>query len=74
MIKPRTIHGSLEDRTKKELLALARRRGYTIKEIPISWYYHEESKIHAVRDAFQMIGDILTIRRNISRGIYDPED
>jgi glycosyltransferase involved in cell wall biosynthesis len=57
-----------------ELLALARRRGYTIKEIPISWYYHEESKIHAVRDAFQMIGDILTIRRNISRGIYDPED
>ncbi len=57
-----------------EILSIARQRGYLVKEIPIPWYYHEESKVHALRDAIQMVSDILAIRRNHSRGIYGPED
>ena len=53
-----------------ELLYVARMRGYRIIELPINWYYHSESKVHAVRDALRMIGDIFTIRRNAMRGLY----
>ena len=56
-----------------ELLYIARQRGYTITEVPIPWIYHQESKVHAVRDAIQMLLDIQTIRRNHSRGLYDQE-
>ena len=54
-----------------ELLYIARRRGYRIAEVPIPWYYSPETKISPVRDALQMISDIITIRRNARRGLYD---
>jgi len=57
-----------------ELLYIARQRGYKIQEIPIPWYYHQESKVNAVRDALQILMDIQTIRRNANQGIYDPEN
>jgi len=53
-----------------ELLYIARKRGYTIKEIPIDWYHHPETKINAVRDAIGMIEDIFRIRGNAKRGLY----
>ncbi len=56
-----------------ELLFLARRKGMTIREIPIHWYYDAESKVSAVRDAVKMIGDILRIHLNNLRGRYDPD-
>jgi len=57
-----------------ELLYIARQRGYKIQEIPIPWYYHQESKVNAVRDALQILKDIQIIRSNASQGIYDPEN
>ncbi len=57
-----------------ELIYIARQRGYKIQEIPIPWYYHQESKVNAVRDALQILMDIQTIRRNANQGIYDPEN
>jgi glycosyltransferase involved in cell wall biosynthesis len=57
-----------------ELLAIARQRKYKIQEIPIPWIYHQESKVHAVRDALQILMDIQTIRRNFRQGRYDPEN
>lgn len=57
-----------------ELLYLARQRGYTITEVAIPWIYHQESKVHAIRDAIQMLLDIQTIRRNHNRGLYDQEN
>ena len=53
-----------------ELLFVARMRGYRLIEVPIHWYFQCESKVHAVRDALRMIGDIFTIRRNARRGLY----
>jgi dolichyl-phosphate beta-glucosyltransferase len=54
-----------------ELLAIARRRGYTITEIGIPWHYNPESKISVLRDSWRMFLDLLTIRGNVRRGIYD---
>lgn len=57
-----------------ELLYIARQRGYKIIEVAIPWIYHQESKVHAIRDAVQMLLDIQTIRTNHKSGIYDPEN
>lgn len=57
-----------------ELLYIARRRGYAIKEVAIPWYYHQESKVHAVRDAVKILRDIFTIRSNHARGLYAREN
>ena len=54
-----------------ELLVIARRRGYDIGEIGIPWYYNPGSKINVLRDSSRMFLDLLTIRRNAHRGVYD---
>jgi dolichyl-phosphate beta-glucosyltransferase len=54
-----------------ELLYVASQRSYRIIEVPIPWYYRPESKVNVVRDAVQMIADILAIRRKAKHGVYD---
>jgi dolichyl-phosphate beta-glucosyltransferase len=54
-----------------ELLAIARRRSYTIVEIGIPWYYTPGSKVNILHDSWRMFLDLLEIRRNIRRGAYD---
>jgi glycosyltransferase involved in cell wall biosynthesis len=68
IFKSQTLNGWSFD---IELLYLARRRRYRVREIPIHWYYHPETKVSAVRDALRMIGDIFRIHINAWRGIYD---
>jgi glycosyltransferase involved in cell wall biosynthesis len=57
-----------------EVLYLARRRGYRIREVPISWYYQSDSRIRLVNDSLRMFADLLRIRWNSLRGIYDRPD
>lgn len=57
-----------------ELLYIARIRSYSIREVAIPWYFHQESKIHALRDALKILQDIRIIHRNSSRGIYAAAD
>lgn len=57
-----------------EILAIAQLRGYDIAEIPIPWYFNEETKLSAVQDAVQMFLDILAVRKNIRSGVYGTED
>ena len=54
-----------------ELLYIARRRGLTIREIPIHWRFSPETKLSAVQDALRMMRDIFRIHRNARRGVYD---
>ncbi len=54
-----------------EILFIALQRGYRIVEVPIAWYYNANSRIHLVRDSLQMGLDLLTIRWNAVRGVYD---
>lgn len=57
-----------------EILFIARRRGCRIVEVPIHWYFDPESKISVLRDSWRMFLDLLVIRRNARRGLYDPQD
>lgn len=54
-----------------ELLYIARRRGYTIREIGVPWYFNPESKINVLRDSWRMFTDLIQIRNNGRRGLYD---
>ena len=54
-----------------EVLFIARRLGYKIKEVPIPWYYNADSRIKLIKDSYQMGLDMLKIRINALRGIYD---
>jgi glycosyltransferase involved in cell wall biosynthesis len=56
-----------------ELLYIARKRGYRIEELPIPWYYSDQSHVSPVKDALRMIWDIFKIRLNTWRGIYGKE-
>ncbi len=54
-----------------ELLYIASRRGIPILEIPIPWYFNPDSKVSVVRDSWRMFVDLLRIRRNGRKGLYD---
>ena len=53
-----------------EVLFIARKRGYTISEIPIAWYYYPQSKMHVMQASFRMFADLWAIRRNGWQGKY----
>lgn len=55
-----------------EILYAARRRGYRIVEVPIHWYYGENTRISPLRDSLDMAVEVLKIRRNGLRGLYNP--
>lgn len=54
-----------------ELLYIASRHGVPILEIPIPWYFNPDSKVSVARDSWRMFADLLTIRRNGRKGLYD---
>ena len=54
-----------------EILFIARRFGYHIVEVPVTWYYGTESKVKPVKDTLGMIRDLWQVRRNARRGLYD---
>jgi dolichyl-phosphate beta-glucosyltransferase len=55
-----------------ELLYIARLRGYSVVELPIDWYYSEQSHVDPFKDTLAMIRDLFTIRRNARAGLYGP--
>ncbi len=54
-----------------EVLAIALRRGYRVTEVPIHWYFMSGSKISPLRDTFTMVCEVVKIRGNVRRGLYD---
>jgi glycosyltransferase involved in cell wall biosynthesis len=57
-----------------EILYIARMRGYSIRELPIPWTYHQESKVNPIEDAIKILMDIRRIRQNKNQGLYDQKD
>jgi dolichyl-phosphate beta-glucosyltransferase len=55
-----------------ELLYIARRRGYTIREVPITWYFDPDSRMRLVQDSLNMLREIWEIRQNWKKGLYAP--
>ncbi|HDN80281.1 MAG: glycosyltransferase family 2 protein [Chloroflexi bacterium] len=54
-----------------EVLLLAHKRGYKVKEVPVEWYYGENTKVNPLRDSIRMLKDIFMVRWNEWRGLYD---
>jgi dolichyl-phosphate beta-glucosyltransferase len=53
-----------------ELLFIARKRGYRIREVPITWYFDSDSRIRLFSDSLRILLEIWEIRRNWYWGVY----
>jgi hypothetical protein len=53
-----------------ELLFIAKKRGYKIREVPITWYFDADSRMRLVGDSMYLLAEIWQIRRNWLKGIY----
>jgi dolichyl-phosphate beta-glucosyltransferase len=53
-----------------EILYMARKRGLTLKEVPVVWRHSEGSRVRFAPDAFQMAWDLFKIRWNDVKGKY----
>ena len=54
-----------------ELLYIAQRHGIPIVEIPVDWYYRDESRVRPVHDTVTMVAELMRIRRNGRAGLYE---
>lgn len=50
-----------------ELLAQAHINGLLVSEVPVAWCYDSDSRVRPLRDGFQMVVDVLRIRRRLKR-------
>ena len=55
-----------------EVLYIARRHGIPIVEVPVDWYYGEDSRVRPAQDTVNMVTDLVKIRRNGRAGVYNP--
>ncbi len=53
-----------------EALYLARKLGYKIKEIPVTWTYVKTTRLNPLKDSFRMSFDVLKVKINDLRGFY----
>jgi hypothetical protein len=53
-----------------ELLYLAQKKGYKIKEVPVRWLYVETRRVSPINDSFDALSDLIRIRNNERNGSY----
>jgi len=53
-----------------EILFLARRMGFSVKEVPVVWAHSEGTRLNPFRDGVRMFGEVLRIRWNSIVGAY----
>jgi dolichyl-phosphate beta-glucosyltransferase len=56
-----------------ELLFIALRRGYNVREVPVTWGHDERSRISYLKDGLKMLEDIMFVRWNAMTGVYDKD-
>jgi dolichyl-phosphate beta-glucosyltransferase len=55
-----------------EVLYIAKKFKYKIKEVPIQWMDTKGTKVHPVKDSMKMLWDLITIRINdIFKNYYE---
>jgi dolichyl-phosphate beta-glucosyltransferase len=54
-----------------ELLVIAQRLHYEIKEVPVNWYDTPGTRLRPIKSSLQTLRDLIKIRWNLSRGRYD---
>ena len=53
-----------------EILFIAIKRGFTVKEVAVSWAHDERSRISYLKDGLQMLKELMIIRWNALTGHY----
>jgi dolichyl-phosphate beta-glucosyltransferase len=54
-----------------ELLFIALKRGYKVKEVPVTWGHDERSRLSYLKDGLKMLEEIAYIRWEAFAGAYD---
>ena len=67
LFRSQTLDGFAFD---AEILLLARKRGFTVAEVGIDWYYRSESKVRPFRDGWRTLRDLVLIRWRWFTGRY----
>jgi glycosyltransferase involved in cell wall biosynthesis len=65
------IQGGMVTAFDVEVLFIASKSGYRIKEVPVRWRYGTETKVNPFRDSWRNFRDVLQVRWNDVRGLYD---
>lgn len=68
--KGKTVKGALVTAFDVELLFIAKKRGFKIKEVPIIWHHVATSRVSPIKDSLRMLRDVIKIRLNDFRGVY----
>jgi glycosyltransferase involved in cell wall biosynthesis len=64
------VKGAMVTGFDVEVLYLALKRRYRVKEVPVEWYYASGSKVNPLRDPLRLLTDVLRVRWNDIRGRY----
>lgn len=68
----KAIHGSsVTAGFDVELLYVAEKFGYKIKEVPVDWLYVETRRVNPIFDSIDGLMDLIRIRQNIFKRVYD---
>jgi dolichyl-phosphate beta-glucosyltransferase len=57
-----------------EIIHIARRSNYRLKEVPVRWLDERGTKVHLVRDSVRSFKGLLAIRLNAMRGLYNQSE
>ncbi len=68
--KGKKVKGALVTAFDVELLFLAKKHGYKIKEVPIIWHHVATSRVSPIKDSLRMLRDVIKIRLNDIKGVY----
>lgn len=69
--KGKKVKGAMVTAFDVELLFIAKKAGYKIKEIPIIWHHVATSRVSPIKDSLRMLRDVIKVRLNDLRGVYD---
>ena len=56
-----------------EILYLALKFGYRIREVPVTWHHCDNSRVNPFSAPFAMLRELAQVRWNDVRGLYDEE-
>ena len=54
-----------------EVLFIALHHGLKVVEVPVNWYYMENSRVNPVKDTFSMLREVVKVRQNARKGLYE---
>lgn len=68
--KGKKVQGALVTAFDVELLFIAKKHGYKIKEVPIVWHHVATTRVNPIKDSIKMFRDVIKVRANDLKGVY----